>query len=297
MNKLISVLLFSLCVTITSAQDLEPRAYSNVPKGTKAIALVYGYSFGNVLTDPALPIKDFKLKAHIVGLGYVHTFALAKKLARVQIVLPYSYLSGKAQFKGMDTTGVRNGFGDTRIRLGINLFGSPALEMKDFKNYKQKMIIGTSIVVSVPNGLYYREKLVNLGSNRWGFKPEIGISKRFERFYAEAYSGVWFYTNNDQYLEDKTLSQKPVLSLQAHLCYYLKNQAWVGINGNWFNGGATIVDGKTIGDLRDNWRLGATVSMPIAKVHSIKLQFHTGAFTDTGYDYDLITLGYQYLFF
>ncbi|HEY6978912.1 MAG TPA: transporter [Chitinophagaceae bacterium] len=297
MKGIFSTIPFCFIYLITMAQDLEPRAYANVPKGTNVLAVVYAYSSGNVLTDPSLPIEDFKMKAHIIGTGYVHTFALAKKLARVQVIAPFTFLSGKAKFNGMDTGGVRNGFGDVHIRFGINLIGSPALDKKDFRRYQQKMIIGASVVVSAPTGLYYNDKRINLGSNRWAFKPEIGVSKRFKRVYAEAYSGVWFYADNKEFLVNKTLEQKPVLSLQAHVCYYFKNQMWVGVNGNWFNGGETLVNNSSAGDLKDNYRIGATWSVPFAKRHSLKFQFHVGAFTNTGYDYNLVSIGYQYIFF
>lgn len=294
---MISTILFCCIGFISIAQDLEPRAYANVPRGTNVIAVVYAFSSGDVLTDPSLPLKDFNIKAHSIGAGYVHTFALAKKLARIQIIVPFALLSGGATFNGRDTSGVRNGFGDARIRVGINLFGSPALDKKDFRKYQQKMIVGTSIVISVPTGLYYKDKRINLGSNRWALKPEVGVSKRFKRFYAEAYTGVWFYTNNDEFLTSKNLKQQPVVSLQAHVSYYFKNQMWIGVNGNWFNGGKTLVDGVSTGDLQDNFRIGATWSVPFAKKHAIKFQFHVGAFTNTGYDYNLYSIGYQYIFF
>jgi len=297
MKEIFLVMSLGFACFTTTAQDLEPRAYANVPKGTNVAAVVYAFSHGDVLTDPSLPIKDFKVSAHNIGLGYVHTFALANKLARVQVTAPLIFMSGNLQINGVDTSGVRHGFGDARVRFGINLIGSPALSRKAFGQYQQKMIVGTSLVISVPTGLYYKDKRINLGSHRWALKPEIGVSKRFKRVYAEAYTGVWFYTENNEYLVDKTLKQEPVVSLQVHACYYFKNQMWVGFNGNWFNGGSTLVDDTPTGDLKDNYRIGATWSMPIAKMQSLKLQFHIGAFTNTGYDYNVISLGYQYMFF
>ena len=295
--KLISTIVLCFICFISKAQDLEPRAYANVPKGTNVIAVVYALSSGNVLTDPSLPVSDLKITADNIGLGYVHTFALANKLARIQVVVPVLFVTGKAKLNGIDTSITRNGFGDVRIRFGINLFGSPALDRKDFRKYQQKLVVGTSIVVSVPTGLYYKDKRVNLGSNRWALKPEVGISKRFKRVYAEAYTGVWFYTANGEYLTSKILKQQPVVSLQAHVSYYFKNQMWIGINGNWFNGGETLVDKIPAGDLKDNYRVGATWSVPFAKRHAVKFQFHIGAFTNTGYDYNSFSLGYQYAFF
>lgn len=279
------------------SQELEPRAYAALPVKTNALAVVYGVANGNVLTDPSQPIQDAELHSHNIAVGYVRTFGLANKLARVQIVTPLAFTKGTADYLGKDTSITRSGFGDTRIRFGINLIGAPALERKDFKTYQQNAIIGFSIVASIPTGLYYADKLFNLGSNRWGFKPEIGVSRRFKHVYAEAYAGVWFYTNNTKYLSVKTQKQEPVFSLQAHFSYYFKNQMWVGVNGNWFSGGETFVDNTVSGNLANNWRMGATLSMPVAKQHSLKFQFHVGAFTNTGYDYNVVSMAYQYVFF
>jgi hypothetical protein len=293
----ILALFFTCVIPVANAQELEPRAYANLPVGANAFAAVYGYASGNILTDPSKPIKGAKLRSHNLGLGYVRTFGLLKRLARMQVSIPLIFLAGKGTLNGRDTSIARSGFGDARIRLGINLIGSPALDRKHFSIYNQNTILGVSLVTSVPTGLYYKEKIFNLGSHRWAFKPEIGISRRFKHVYAEAYAGVWFYTKNKRYLVDKIQEQEPVLTMQAHLCYYFKNQMWLGVNGNWFNGGMTKVNGVASGNLEDNWRVGGTWSFPVARAHSLKLQVHVGAFTNTGYDYNIISLAYQYLFF
>jgi len=275
---------------------LEPRAYAALPKNLNTIAVGYGFSRGNVLIDPALPVSNFKVSLQSLTGVYLHTFAFAGRLARVQVNIPFIQIFGKLQINGHDTSGSRNGFGDARIRLGINLTGTPALGRKEFTQYTQKTILGVSLVTVVPTGLYHSEKRINTGSNRWAFKPEVGISKRFKRVYAEAYAGVWFYSDNEKYLASKTLHQQPVFSAQSHASYYFKNLMWVSINATWFNGGKTLVDDTPQGDLFDNWRVGATWSVPIAKGQSLKLQFHVGAFTSHGYDYNAVSLIYQRIF-
>ena len=297
MKYYFSLIYFCFISLAVYAQDLEPRSYANLPKDLNAINVLYSLAQGNVIADPSLPIKDFTITTHSVGAAYVRTFSLANKLARVQVVVPFLHMSGNLKLNGVDTTGIRSGFGDARFRFGINLIGSPALNKKDFRNFQQKTIVGVSVVVSVPTGLYYDDKRINIGSHRWAVKPEIGISRRFKRVYAEAYAGCWFYTNNSEFLVNKTLEQQPVLSFQAHACYYFKNKMWVGVDGNWFNGGKTIVDEVASGDLKDNYRVGVTWSVPLSAKHSLKLQFHTGAFTKSGYDYNAASLGYQFVFF
>src|SRR6478736_4698078 len=217
-NNCISLSVFLICLLHFAAagHDLEPRIYANVPKGMNAVAAVYGYSSGNVVADASLPIADFKITSHNLGAAYVHTFGLFGKLSRIQVAAPFFFMSGNLKINGRDTTGARTGFGDTRIRFGMNLLGSPALDKKDFRQYQQKTIVGASLVISAPTGLYYDDKRINIGSHRWAFKPELGISRRFKRVYAEAYTGIWFYTNNNKYLINKVQEQKPVFSLQAH---------------------------------------------------------------------------------
>lgn len=286
-----SIIIFFFICNLSIAQDLEPRAYANLPKGGNVVVANYGFLKGNVVTEPSLPIEDFIISSSSFGVGYLHTFGLADKLARVQVVLPYVIMDGKATVGGEKITGNRTGFGDMRIRLGINLLGSPALARKDFAQYQQKTLFGVSLVASVPTGKYYTDKRINIGANRWGFKPEVGISKRFKHVYAEFYSGVWFYTENDEFLEDKVLNQDPVLSFQGHASYYFKNQMWVGININWFSGGKTVVDDLPAGSVINSSRIGATWSIPLSRSQSVKLQFNTGTFKDIGLNYDSISLG------
>ncbi len=289
----------TLFFTITfsaTAQDLEPRVYANVPKDLNVAAIGYAFMDGNVLTDPSLPISDFVIQSHNIAATYVRTFDLAKKLARVQVALPYTFMDGSANVNGENITGSRTGFADMKVRFGINLLGSPALDKMEFRAYQQKTILGVSLVTSIPTGKYYGDKRVNIGTNRWGFKPEIGISKRFSHFYAEVYTGIWFYTDNDDFL-GKKMEQKPTGSLQAHASYYFNNGMWLGFNTNWFFGGQTIINNVAEASEIDNWRVGGTFSTPIAKGQSIRFQYHIGAYTNNGLNYYALTAAYQYSFF
>ncbi len=280
-----------------NAQELEPRIYGNLPKDFNAAALSYIFSTGEISTNPSSPIKDFEVSIHTAAAGYVRTFSLFKKLARVQFILPFSHMAGNLTYRGHDTSGTRTGLLDARLRFGINLIGSPALTLQEFQKYKQRGIIGVSMVISIPTGLYYDDKLVNLGSNRWAFKPEIGISKDFGNFYLEFYTGFWFFSDNVHYLINKTLSQTPLYSLQGHASYFFKNGMWVGFNANYLNGGQSKLNGVSQDDYQRKWRVGGTVSYPFSWQHSVKLQYHTGAYTNIGSGYDIFALTYQFLWF
>src|SRR3954471_8897389 len=120
------LVLFLFCMVrqLAIGQELEPRAYSALPKNLNTFVFVYAFSNGNVVTDPALPISGFTISMHSLTAGYMRTFELAGKLARVQVSIPVARMTGQLQINGRDTSGFRGGFGDTRVRLGINLTGT-----------------------------------------------------------------------------------------------------------------------------------------------------------------------------
>ena len=288
--------MITLCLASLESlgQELEPRAYAALPKNLNAVVFAYAFSRGNVLSEPTQPIKDLTISGNTLMAGYVRTFGLFNKLARIQIVTPYVILAGKAEINGKDTSASRSGFADAKLRFGINIIGTPVLDKKEFTKYTQKTIVGISLVTNIPIGHYKPDKLINIGSNRWAFKPEVGISKRFKQLYAELYTGIWFFAENNQYLGSKKLEQDPVFNLQAHASYFFKNRMMVSANTTWFDGGTTKVNGVARGDQLDNWRIGGTWAFPIAKKgHTLKFQFHVGAFTTSGYDYNSVSCVYQ----
>src|SRR4051812_713571 len=60
----------------SNGQDLEPRAYIRVPVNAHIIIPAFNYSHGKVLTDPTVPLKDFKANVGTFALRYAQTFSL-----------------------------------------------------------------------------------------------------------------------------------------------------------------------------------------------------------------------------
>jgi hypothetical protein len=290
------MLLSSLLFIFDSSysQEIEPRAYSNLPEGSNFAVLNYSYTNGNIVSDPAAPIKELELSANNIVSGYMRTFSLFGKLARLQLTIPYTFLSGNAKLAGKDTAGTRAGLSDSRIRFGINFIGSPALNIKEYMKYKDETIVGASLVISIPTGQYFEDRLINLGTNRWGFKPELGISRRFGNFYSELYAGVWFYTANTEYLKTNEVTTDPLFAAQSHFNYVFPNTMWLGISLGYASGGETNVNGVPSDTKQDNWRLGATFSSPLTRQLSLKLQYHAGAVVRRGSDFDMYSATLQY---
>lgn len=291
------VLIVSLLSNKLQAQELEPRNYAIIPTGMNVAALSYTYSSGDVVSQATAPIQNLSLTSNSVTAGYVRSFGLFGLLSKIQVGIPFIFLNGIANVRGRDSTGSRTGLGDSRIRFGINIIGSPAMKPQDFVTHKEDFVLGASIVTSVPTGQYSEEKLINLGSNRWGFKPEIGMSYKLYSFYLELYTGIWMYTKNSRYLKNNTISQQPLFTFQSHISYIFPSKIWVAADIGYANGGETSVNGISANNVQNNVRTGFTLSVPIAQGHSVKALFNTGVATRIGGDFTTFSLAYQYSWF
>lgn len=289
--------LFCAVAATLSAQELEPRNYAVVPKDLNAVATSYTISHGNVVADATSPIQNLEITSSIIHAGFVRTFGMFGKLSKAQLLVPFTFLSGEAKVNGADTTGARTGFADARFRLGINLLGSPAMAPADFQRFREETVLGVSLVVSVPIGQYFSEKLINLGTNRWGFKPEIGFSHREGRWYFEAYSGVWLFTVNNEFLQVNTLEQDPLFAFQTHVSYLFPSLKWVALNAGYAAGGRSSLNDVQRNDKQRNLRIGTTFSLPIDKHQSLKFLLNIGVATRAGTDFNAFTIAYQYVWF
>ena len=210
------------------------------------------------------------------------------------MVLPYAWLSGSADVAGQPREREVSGFGDPRFRFSVNFYGAPALSLQEFAGYRQDLILGASLQVSAPLGQYDAEKLVNIGTNRWSIKPELGLSKAFGPLTLELAAGVSMYTDNHDFFGGKTRAQDPIYSLQGHVLYNLRSGIWAALDGTYYTGGRTTIDGVEGNDLQKNTRLGATVALPVNRHHSVKLYASTGVSTRTGSDFDAVGIAWQY---
>ncbi|MGZ8196516.1 MAG: transporter [Methylosarcina sp.] len=279
----------SVCAT-----DIEPRSYSNIPVGINFLLAGYAYTKGNVTFAPSVPIENGKMEIHSTVLAYVRSLDFWGKSGKIDIIIPEAWLSGQAEFRGEAKSREISGFADPIFRLYVNLFGAPALSMKEFANYKQDTIIGASLAVSPPGGQYDPQKLVNIGTNRWTIKPEIGLSKAWGPLIAEVAAGVFVFSDNDQPFLANTQEQAPLYNFQGHLIYSFGSSVWGALDANYYTGGRVARDGKIADNLQQNWRVGATLSLPINKQNSIKISGNTVVHSRTDSFFDTIGITWQY---
>ncbi|MET0440685.1 MAG: transporter [Casimicrobiaceae bacterium] len=283
-------------VSTARAQDIEPRAYSNAPIGVNFLISGYAYTHGGLAFDGSLPVQDPDLKTSSAVLAYVRTLDLWGMSGKFDAIVPYTWLSGTARAVSTGETIQRevDGPADARFRLSVNLYGAPALTLKEFRDWQQDLIVGVSLQVSVPTGQYDPSRLINIGTNRWSFKPEVGVSKAVGPWTLEFSAAVSLYTDNTDFLDGKNRSQDPVYSVRGHAIYSFPSGIWASLDATYFTGGRTTINGALSNDLQQNWRVGGTLAFPVDARNSIKLYASSGVFARTGNDFDLAGIAWQY---
>ena len=277
-----------------SAQDIEPRAYSNAPIGVNFLVAGYAYTRGGLAFDTAVPITDVNLHTSNAVVAYAHVFELGGQSAKFDVTLPYTWLSGSANYRGEPVERVVNGPADPVFRVSANFLGAPALSLKEFAGYEQDLIVGGSLRVVAPGGQYDDTRVVNIGLNRWSFKPELGISKAIGQWTLELTGAVALFTRNTDFYGGGTRTQDPLYSVQGHAIYSFHSGIWSSVDATYFMGGRTTINGSRGNDLQQNWRLGGTLAFPIDIRNSIKLYASSGVSDRTGNSYDLVGIAWQH---
>jgi hypothetical protein len=283
---------------IAAGQELDPRAYSAAPIGVNFLIVAGGRSTGGVLVDQSLPVEDVNATIDSLGLGLGRTVDFFGRTALLLAVVPYAWgeVSGSVGEESRRIT--RSGLADPRVKLSVNLVGGRALTPREFAQAVRPTIVGVSLAVAPPLGQYTGTKLINLGANRWTFKPEIGVSHVVGKWTIEGYSGlVLFTTNRDFYSGASVRTQEPVVALQAHVSYTFRRQFWTAFDATWYSGGTSTVNGIQKADLQRNSRIGGTVSVPVGRRQSIKFSGSTGATTRIGADFHTFGAAWQLTWF
>jgi hypothetical protein len=290
----LAALLLLAAAPFARAQDIEPRSYSNAPIGVNFLVAGFAATRGGLSFDPALPIENPSLRTGNAVLGYARVIELWGQSAEVDVIVPYTWLSGDAIYAGAPVERVVDGPTDTGFRLTANLYGAPAVNLKEFAAYEQDVIVGASLRVIAPTGQYDNTRIVNIGGNRWSFKPEIGVSKAAGPWTLELVAAATFYTDNTDFNGGKARSQENIYSLQAHVIRSYSSGIWASLSGTYFTGGRTTIDGVRANDLQQNWRLGGTVAFPVDRHNSVKLYASSGVSDRTGNDFDLVGVAWQH---
>jgi hypothetical protein len=255
----------------------------------------FSYSYGGVVLDPTIQIDNIEADIQAFSFGLSQSFDFFGLTSNALIVLPYSWAQVSGDVGQQATRITRSGLADLRLRYSVLLFGGLAGTFEEIKNEPRGTIIGASINVIAPTGQFMSDKLINIGTNRWSFRPELALSKPLsDRFLLDVFAGVWMFTNNNSFYPGENIrSQRPMGAFQAHLSYNINPIFWVAFDATFYAGGTSSINNILNEDRQENTRFGITAVLPTGKFSSLKLAASTGVVVRVGQDFTSISLGWQ----
>jgi hypothetical protein len=286
-----------LFVAGAAAQELSPRAYWPAPKGTKGAVFGYSYSFGDVATDPSMPVYGVDSRIHTGFFAYRQTLSLWGRTSNLLVELPCSRGTTVGTLDGEPRRRDFSGRADLGITLSVNLLGAPSMSPAEFRELRRnpRPILGASVKVLFPTGRYEEDKLINVGANRWAARAELGYMVPIKPAWLLEFDlGTWFFGDNVEFL-GVTREQEPVFSAQMHVVRRIRPGFWAALDVNYFTGGRSTVGGELRADLQRNSRIGGTVLFPFRKRHAVKAGYSTGLVTESGGDFETFLLSYQFV--
>ncbi len=300
MNHLIRLpLLLLLFLSVSGpclAEELEPRSWSHLPINTNFIGGGYAYTEADIAFDPVLRIEAGQVELHTWAAKYIRTFSLFDKTARIGLAQAYQEGRWSGLLDGAPKTVKRSGPSDTLLRFAINLYGAPPLQGKDYAAYraaaKVETIVGAGLSVQLPTGDYMDDKLINLGSNRFTFRPQIGVMHTRGKWSTETTGMIALYTENDEFFNGNKLEQDPLYIIHSHLIYNFRPGVWASASAGYSYGGKSTLNGVEKDDLKQNLVWALSFGYSLTRRVGVKMAYAgTRTQEDTGIDSDTFVLG------
>jgi hypothetical protein len=258
------------------------------------VSVVHARSSGEVTFDSSVPLEDVSGEIDTTLLSYARSINVGGKSGMLAVTLPYTDIALEGLYLGLPAQGQRQGMGDPRVRLSVNLYGAPALTTEEFGSYQQTTIVGASFTVGIPLGRYDDDRVLNPGTNRWNIQGQLGFSTRMGKWELESSMIASWNTSNDEVLGDNELEQDPIGSLLGGVLYHFRPGTWLGVGFTYTFGGDTRLNGKKRDDHQDNWRTGAAFSFPLGRRHNMQLRWTDGVVSRIGSDFETFMVSYTY---
>jgi hypothetical protein len=277
MNMRLLLACFALAVCAPDqarAQFTDPRTYENTPVGINQLELSYAYLNANASIDTSLVISGAKLNLNQGTVDYTRYFGLLRRLTWVEGAAAIAGLGGS--IAGTNLRRATTGATDSSYQLAMLLKGGPALTVAQFDTYKPTTTLGVSLTITAPTGLYHSNKILNLGADRWAFKPEIALTHPFgpkQKWEVDAYANAFLYTDNTSYHGTEILRQEPLPGLEGHISYAFSDSIGVSLDTRYSFHGTTFLDGITQNNAQQNFILGSEINITLNARNSLTFEF------------------------
>jgi hypothetical protein len=241
-----------------------------------------------------LSIADAKFHSNTGLLAYVRSFDFAGQSAKFDVIVPASSFAAHGFVNDQPREREMSGPGDPRFRVSVNLFGAPALSAEGLRE--------------LPAGPYRWSEPSGFSAT-WAVRQQQAAQPRQQSLVVQARAGdlqglgsldirsrpsVTFFSDNTDFFGANTFAQAPIYALQAHILYTFQSGMWIALDGIYFAGGHTSLNGVESDNEQRNTRAGFTLALPIDRHNSLKLSASTGISTRTGSEFSAVGIAWQY---
>lgn len=258
-------------------QDLEPRRWSHLPINLHVAGTGLVFTDGDIHFDPVQRIEDAKFEMVSLAGSYVRSFEFLGKSSRIEYRVPYSMGRWEGVVNGNHVSTRRHGFSDPRIRFAMNLYGAPPLKGAEFMQYRAShttnTIVGAAFSVTLPLGEYYSERLINLGGNRYIYRPQMGVLHQRGPWQFELTTTLSFFENNDDFFGGSVVKQDPMWFFEGHVVRTFEKGKWLGLSAGYSYDGESQINDVSQRNTDHTRYAALSFGMPISKAQSVKLTY------------------------
>lgn len=291
---LLGILLFG-APSPACGQTVDPRSFVDTPVGLNFLVGGYAYSWGDVAFDPSIPIENADLTAQGGVVGYARAMNWGGLSGKLNVGGGFICANGSGEVEGVPETRNVCGLSDLSTTASVNFIGAPAISLSEYPKYRQGFLMGASLTITAPVGQYDATKLVNIGTHRWSFRPQIGLSQPLShRLTLEFLGSVTFYTRNGDFFNGHQRDQAPLYAGQLNLIYTFRSGIWGALGTTAYGGGRITSDGEPAREIQENWRVGGTLVFPVSRRNSLKLWGSSGLYARTGGNFSILGAAWVY---
>lgn len=259
------------------AQELEIGRWNHLPVNQNFVTANYGHTDGDIAFDPLLRIENTSVAMDTWLLGYIRTFELFDKTARIEVRQAWQTGHWTGMVNGTPTSISREGWADTFVRIGVNLLGAPPLAGSNYASYraatKVETIVGAALGVQIPTGKYLDDKLINLGTNRFTFRPQMGIQHHHDNWTFNATGMAMIFTENSSFFGGNRLEQAPFYTIDGTVKYSFESGLWASASAGIGVGGRSTVNDSKKDDYKENYAWAVSLGFPVTSSVGFKVAY------------------------
>lgn len=288
-QKLLSFTLASLAYptftmqSVYAAGEAMARDYIAGSNGLNLAIMYYVHKESDTFISDGKKLNaDFK--SDLVVARYVHFMELGGMIIDPQIILPFGNIDinipGSVDHK-------KSGTGDAILLSSFWFVNNP----------EKKIYAAFTPYLTLPTGTYNANSpTTSLGSNRWSYTAEFGMSKGFgEKTFIDLIAAMDFYGKNDDYL-GKSQKKDPLITLQAIYSYNLSPSVVSSTKYSYMTGGKTELDSLEQNDKIQVHTMTIGLSKQLNKSNNIQVEYNHDIKVNNTFENNGVRLRYVYAF-